>query len=58
MGLQQSFYIVSEGDHELIVCTILSGQIEREVVFSASTEDGSAISECNLIRLNIHTINA
>ena len=57
VGLQQSSYIVSEGDQELIICTILSGQTEREVVISISTEDGSAISECNLIQLNTCRIN-
>ena len=57
VGLQQSSYIVSEGDQELIICTILSGRIEREVVFSVSTEDGSAKSEYNLIQLNTCTCN-
>ena len=55
VGLQQSSYIVSEGDQELIICTIVSGQIEREVVFSVSTEDVSAISEYNLIELDAYT---
>ena len=45
MGLQQSSYNVSEGDHNLMICVILSGQIEREVVVSVGTEDGSALGE-------------
>ena len=43
MGQQQLSYIVSEdGGQELSVCIILSGQIERDVVVSIGTEDGSA----------------
>ena len=50
MGLQQPSYIVSEDGRELIICAILSGQIEREVAVSVSTEEGSAIGEWNLQR--------
>ena len=50
MGLLQPSYIVSEDGRELIICAILSGQIEREVAVSVSTEDGSAIGEWNLQR--------
>ena len=43
VGQQQLSYIVSEdGGQELSVCIILSGQIERDVVVSIGTEDGSA----------------
>ena len=49
MGLQQPVYTVSEDGQELIICAILSGQIERDVTVSVSTEDGSAIGEWGLI---------
>ena len=45
MGLQQSSYTVSEDALSIIVCVILSGEIEREVVVSTSTEDDSAMGE-------------
>ena len=45
VGLQQSSYTVSEGDQDLMICVILSGQFEREVGVSVGTEDGSALGE-------------
>ena len=36
---------MNEGDQRLIVCVILSGEFEREVVVSVGTEDGSALGE-------------
>ena len=45
VGLQQSSYSVSEDDQDLMICVILSGQFEREVVVSICTEDGSALGE-------------
>ena len=34
---------MSEDDEELIICVILSGQNERDVMVSIGTEDRSAI---------------
>ena len=48
VGLQQSFYIVSEDALSLSVCVVLSGEIEREVVVSTGTEDDSAMGEWTL----------
>ena len=45
MGLQQSSYIVNEDTRFIIVCVVLSGEIEREVVVSTNTEDNSAMGE-------------
>ena len=36
---------MSEGDQSLMVCVVLSSEIEREVVVSVGTEDGSALGE-------------
>ena len=49
MGLQQSSYIVSEDAPSITVCVFLSGEIEREVVVSTSTEDQSAMGEWILL---------
>ena len=58
MGLQQPVYTVSEDGKGLIICAILSGQIEREVTVIVSTEDGSTIGEWSLIiGENNHYIN-
>ena len=49
MGLQQSSYTVSEDAPFITVCAILSGEIEREVIVRADTEDDSAMGELNLL---------
>ena len=49
VGLQQPSYNVSEDGMEIIICAILSGQIEREVSVLVSTEDGLAIGKWDLI---------
>ena len=49
VGLQQSSYIVSEDALSITVCVILSGEIERDVVVSTDTEDGSAMGEWALL---------
>ena len=36
---------MSEGDQDLMICVILSGQIEREVIVDVGTEDGLAGGE-------------
>lgn len=42
MGLQQTSYSVGEGDGSQTVCAFLSGNTQREVIVSLSTQQGSA----------------
>ena len=42
VGLEQDSYSVTEGQPVVLVCTEISGDIQRAVVVTLKTEDGTA----------------
>lgn len=43
VGFQQVFYSVREADDHVMVCAILTGDTQREVLVNLTTQSGSAL---------------
>jgi len=50
VGLEQDSYSVTEGQHVVVICTEISGDLQRAVVITLKTEEGTA--QCEIIHLS------
>ena len=57
VGLEQTEYTVGESEGAVLVCAILTGEHERNVLVTIATSDGSAIGTSYVCIHNIHNIH-